>query len=216
MCCTTEKELVVLPTKCNAGESLLSCKACANVMNATTKKLQYTCNCTTGSLSNPSQQVTVNNFAVNTTSCGCVSTDTRSTCDCCVSNTFVQSSRPLCSADTTSEKCTCKNNNVTLFLNRTVYFNVTKAVNVTCRRTGYNGQLCQQEVDRTFLPWNNAHACYSTVAGTVCDFQVATGACGWTVTPALTSCLNKPAVIKTPAIYQNQTYTTTSAPRLVN
>lgn len=101
-------------------------------------------------------------------------------------------------------------------MNRTVYFNETKAVNLTCRRTGYNGQLCQSEVNRTVIPWENTHACYSTVAGTVCDYQASTNSCGWTVTPALTACLAKPAVIKTPQTYQNQTYTATSAPRLVN
>jgi len=185
------------------------------VLNALTKKLQYTCNCTANA-PNATLPVSLSNYAVNTTSCGCVNSGDRATCDCCVSNYVVQNLRPVCSSDSNSEKCSCRNNNVSVSMNRTVYFNVTKAANVTCRRTGYNGQLCQYDLNRTVIPWDNAHACYSTVAGTVCDFQASTNACGWTVTPALTACLAKPTVIKTPQTYQNQTYSATSAPRLVN
>ena len=185
-------------------------------MNQVTKKLVYTCNCTANHLSNANQKVTLNNYAVNTTSCSCVNFGDRTTCDCCVSNSTISILRPSCSADTSSERCACRNNTVQVPKQRTVFFNVTRPVNLTCRRTGFNGHLCQMEADRTVIPWNNSHACYSTVAGTTCDFQTSTNTCGWTITPALTACLARPAVIRTPQIYQNLTFTGATAPRLVN
>jgi hypothetical protein len=111
-CCTTEKDLVIVPKTCKSGESLISCKSCGNVMDSITKTLQYKCNCTTSSVMNSNVSVSLPNYSVNTTTCGCVNSENRATCDCCISNSIVERLRPVCSSDSTSEKCSCRNNSV--------------------------------------------------------------------------------------------------------
>jgi hypothetical protein len=57
-----------------------------------------------------------------------------------------------------------------------------------CRRTGFNGDLCANATNNVVTAWNDAMACY-TSAKAVCQYQVANQTCGWTSTPALTTCL---------------------------
>ena len=49
--------------------------------------------------------------------------------------------------------------------------------------------------------WKNSYACYANAA---CEYQQSTGDCGWTLTPAVNTCITKSAVASA-ALFQNVT-----------
>lgn len=84
--------------------------------------------------------------------------------------------------------------------------NVTTYLNVTCMKTGSNGELCSSVVMASSSIWNNAYACYAPTS-VVCQYQASTGKCGFTNTTNLTTCLAAPPTVANKAIYQNQPVT---------
>ena len=55
----------------------------------------------------------------------------------------------------------------------------------TCKKTGCSGEICSDQDLSSTCQWQEEYACYATAT---CARQ-ADGACGWTQTPELTTCL---------------------------
>ena len=87
--------------------------------------------------------------------------------------------------------------------------NVTTYLNVTCMKTGSNGELCSSVVMASSSIWSNAYACYAPTS-VVCQYQATTRKCGFTNTTNLTTCLAAPPSITNKTIYQYQPVTQTT------
>lgn len=60
---------------------------------------------------------------------------------------------------------------------------------MTCKRTGCSGEICSDSDKTSICTWNNSFSCYNQAR---CEYQPASGKCGWTQTPALSTCQANP------------------------
>ena len=211
-CCTTFAELEPAPV-CQASETSVNCQTCK--YDAPTNTVQ--CGCT-GSHLMSATPVALSGLTFPSSSCQCTVSNGVPSCNCCVSRNIWQFAQPVCNSSQSLEKCACKNTTFTTVAQRNVTTptNVTKTI--TCRKTGCSGELCSSDIMASICTWSDRFACYSNAT---CEYQVATGACGWTNSSTLATCLAKPPVIATTNIknYQNLTAratTTYNLTQLVN
>jgi hypothetical protein len=70
-----------------------------------TKKSTYQCSCVGPHPLSNTTSVLAQNVSVNTSTCGCVNFNGRTTCDCCIPTSSFLTGRPNCADESSSEKC---------------------------------------------------------------------------------------------------------------
>lgn len=85
--------------------------------------------------------------------------------------------------------------------NTTVSRNETVLTNVTCMRTGCSGEICSDSDKPSVCIWSDSFACYNQAR---CEYQPSQGKCGWTSTPALSTCLTTPSKPANATLIQQQ------------
>lgn len=213
-CCTSSSDMIPSPT-CSAQQQTQSANCTQCAYNSTSKTV--TCNCAGVSVLNAMNPVSLTNVTSPLDKCGCSNSAAGTSCSCCVNQALWLTATPTCNSNlTSSESCQCRNASSQVPVQQLAWTMVAQTNNVTCRVTGYNGELCQSTLNtNTTRVWNNTFACY---AKAVCTYQPSTMSCGWNVTQNLTSCLANP-VSSMPAMYQNLTSrpsTTTPVTTMVN
>lgn len=88
-------------------------------------------------------------------------------------------------------------------MTRIAYMNQTTYSNVTCMKTGSNGELCASVQMVSSSVWNNTYYCYAS-RSVECTYRPSTGKCGFTPSASLSACLENPPKYTNSSLYQNQ------------
>jgi len=143
----------------------------------------------------------------NASSCSCQQTgNTTASCRCCASSASWTLAQPTCHNSQNLESCNCQNTSYNVTQTRIAYMNQTTYSNVTCMKTGSNGELCASVQMVSSTVWNNSYACYWNTS-VECTYQSSTGKCGFTPSASLSACLASPPKVTNISAYQNQPVT---------